>query len=149
MFKSDECCIHDTNSEVVKAVAKERQGLYCLPNYTGDAGNECDVYKEVSALNTDVKLSVPDKVQEVRKMSKSELWHLRLGHAPYERVQMIEGLDTRGTNTSEVCNTCPIAKQTKLSYGLSESRASRPFELINLDIWGPYRANARGDTSTL
>lgn len=37
-----------------------------------------------------------------------------------------------------------MSKFTKLPFTLSESHASEPFELIHMDIWGPYRVCTRG-----
>lgn len=33
----------------------------------------------------------------------------------------------------------PLAKQCKLSFLVSTSHASFPFELVHCDLWGPYR----------
>lgn len=37
-----------------------------------------------------------------------------------------------------------MSKFIKLSYPLSSSHASPPFELIHMDIWGPYRVCSKG-----
>lgn len=39
---------------------------------------------------------------------------------------------------------CPLAKFTKLSYTESELRAKSPFELVHIDIWGPYKMETKG-----
>jgi len=36
-----------------------------------------------------------------------------------------------------ICNTCHLAKQLKPPFSLSHSHASKPFELLHMDIWGP------------
>jgi hypothetical protein len=41
-------------------------------------------------------------------------------------------------NKDCVCDVCHLAKQKKLSYQLSTSQSTRCFELLHMDIWGPY-----------
>lgn len=43
-----------------------------------------------------------------------------------------------------VCMTCPMSKFTKLPFQYSTSVSTSAFELIHLDIWGPYRVPTRG-----
>lgn len=37
------------------------------------------------------------------------------------------------------CPVCPLTKQTRIPFPASVSRASFPFDLLHLDVWGPYR----------
>jgi len=41
-------------------------------------------------------------------------------------------------HVNEICDVCHLSKQRKLSYLPSLNKASKIFELIYLDIWGPY-----------
>lgn len=92
-------------------------------------------------VNSSEKL--PSVVRDVPKLSKETLWHLRLGHAPMKKIQMIEriGIKDKG---QDVCLTCPLTKLTKLSFNKSEPRAEDVFELVYIDTWGPYKVNYRG-----
>ena len=49
----------------------------------------------------------------------------------------IPGLPCKAPVT--ICNVCPQAKQHRSSFPLSTSRASCIFDLLHVDIWGPYR----------
>ncbi|RDY14177.1 hypothetical protein CR513_00795, partial [Mucuna pruriens] len=40
-------------------------------------------------------------------------------------------------NKNKVCDICHLARQ-KLPYSVSVNRASMPFEMLHIDIWGPY-----------
>ncbi|GKB65306.1 retrovirus-related pol polyprotein from transposon TNT 1-94 [Tanacetum coccineum] len=40
--------------------------------------------------------------------------------------------------------SCPMAKFAKLPYALSDSHALEPFNLIHIDIWGPYKVATNG-----
>lgn len=71
------------------------------------------------------------------------MWHNRLGHAPVSKLKFINCIKHCADASNTVCLTCPMAKFTKLSYQLSESRASKTFELIHTDIWGPYKVATR------
>ncbi|XP_039067901.1 uncharacterized protein LOC120213937 [Hibiscus syriacus] len=37
------------------------------------------------------------------------------------------------------CSVCPLAKQSRLPFPISSSRSPKPFDLIHVDLWGPYR----------
>jgi transcriptional regulator of aromatic amino acid metabolism len=41
-------------------------------------------------------------------------------------------------NKDEVRDVCHLARQRKLSYNISLNRASMPFDMFHMDIWGPY-----------
>lgn len=34
---------------------------------------------------------------------------------------------------------CPCAKQTRLPFPSSSIKSTSPFDLIHMDIWGPYK----------
>lgn len=74
-------------------------------------------------------------------MKPSILWHQRLGHAPLASIGKIEGLKGFEKSCTDVCLTCPAAKFTKLPYKHSESRARNIFDLVHIDIWGPYKVD--------
>jgi len=44
----------------------------------------------------------------------------------------------------DICLTCPMAMFSKLPYFANESKCAHPFELIHIDIWGPYRVLSQG-----
>ncbi|KMS95616.1 hypothetical protein BVRB_006640 [Beta vulgaris subsp. vulgaris] len=68
-----------------------------------------------------------------------ELWHHRLGHAPLSKLKHIPQILPFLSQPAKVCVTCPLAKFQKLPFSLSNSRAKAPFDLVHIDIWGPYR----------
>ena len=41
-------------------------------------------------------------------------------------------------NNSFVCEVCHFAKQKRLSFPISTSKSKKYFDLIHVDIWGPY-----------
>ena len=36
------------------------------------------------------------------------------------------------------CDVCPLARQTRLPFPNSENRSSCIFDLLHLDVWGPF-----------
>jgi len=41
-------------------------------------------------------------------------------------------------NKSIVCDVCYFAKQKRLSFPISTFKSKKCFELIRVDVWGPY-----------
>lgn len=68
------------------------------------------------------------------------LWHQRLGHPSHSRLQLLSKyIPTFNFNAQrELCETCPLAKQTRLPFPLSIKTSVAPFDLIHCDIWGKY-----------
>ncbi|XP_056685440.1 uncharacterized protein [Spinacia oleracea] len=76
----------------------------------------------------------------VGDFSTFELWHRRLGH-PSDRVLKLvpvvkNSLSNARKKLNKACGVCPQAKQHRDSFPVSDSKASRIFELIHCDLWG-------------
>ncbi|MCH79834.1 peptide transporter PTR2 [Trifolium medium] len=71
---------------------------------------------------------------------KTALWHFRLGHTSHKRLELLQKLyqNIEVNKVDFCCDICHLAKQRKLSYELSNSRASSCLELLHMDIWGPF-----------
>ena len=68
------------------------------------------------------------------------MWHARLGHPSFQVLQKIKDLSFLSKCNSEPsCTICPLAKQHVLPFPSSNSHASTLFELLHLDVWGPYK----------
>lgn len=68
----------------------------------------------------------------------AHLWHCRLGHLPFDRLKCIPGIDC-SVSSHSICNICPQAKLHRNPFPTSHIKTSSPFQLIHVDIWGPYR----------
>lgn len=53
-------------------------------------------------------------------------------------LKSIDGVTTVQLK-DHLCTVCPLAKQSRLSFTLSNSCSVHPFDLVHADIWGPYR----------
>ena len=40
---------------------------------------------------------------------------------------------------STICTICPAARQTRKSFPSSTIKTTKPFQLIHIDVWGPYK----------
>ncbi|KAK4384958.1 Retrovirus-related Pol polyprotein from transposon RE1 [Sesamum angolense] len=65
------------------------------------------------------------------------LWHRRLGHPSLSVLKHVP--DVKSIDTSTTCMVCPLAKQSRLPFSTCEIHSKNPFELIHVDLWGPYK----------
>ncbi|KAL6348322.1 hypothetical protein AAG906_005622 [Vitis piasezkii] len=73
----------------------------------------------------------------------SDLWHQRLGHPSSGPLQVLAKVNPEiYFDSKHVCDICPLAKQTRLSFPSSFISSHAPFDLIHCDIWGPHRINS-------
>ena len=71
------------------------------------------------------------------RSSTIELWHKRMGHPPEQILKLIP-LVNSSDKLNKACEACHRAKHSRNSFALSENVASRIFELVHCDLWGPY-----------
>lgn len=127
MFHPEKCLIIQNQTNEVQGIGYLRFGLYYISEHTGKAAKEC--YNSVSSS----------------KLLDYGIWHNRLGHAPSAKIMLIDHVKNQiKTVPSHVCVTCPLTKFTKLPFSLSDSHAEAVFDMVHMDIWGPYKVSTRG-----
>lgn len=62
-------------------------------------------------------------------------------------IMMIDKINIK-KESHDLCLACPLAKFTKLPFTKRESRASKMFNLVHIDTWGPYKVHYRANSST-
>ena len=67
-----------------------------------------------------------------------ELWHRHFGHASAGALKHLPFLSSIVFPDLSQCDVCPIAKQSKQPFPSSSIHTGAPFELIYVDLWGPY-----------
>ena len=72
--------------------------------------------------------------------SELDSWHFRLVHLSFDKMKYID-LPCNSKRTQTICTVCPKARLHRQPFPLSNTRASRIFELIHVDIWGAYRCS--------
>lgn len=122
-FDENKCILYSKNHKqiVAEGTRNHNNGLYRL-----------------SARNLDITAGIVHAdINTVR------LWHYRLGHIGFDRLHdlsaknMVTGIPSIPTHR-EVCTGCQLGKQSRQSFPRqSEHRATRPLELIHIDLCGP------------
>ena len=74
----------------------------------------------------------------VEETSSLELWHRRMGHPSEKVVKLLPHGSSNKDSLDKGCEVCMRAKHPRDKFPLSDSRASRIFEKIHCDLWGPY-----------
>jgi len=68
----------------------------------------------------------------------SALWHFRLGHLSFSRMNTLHSkFPFVNVDSKATCDVCHFAKHRKHPFIPSCNKAKQPFELIHFDIWGP------------
>ena len=71
--------------------------------------------------------------------SLSSLWHARLGHPSDVKLQALgQVFPFSQKSCNDLCKVCPLAKQKRLLFPFNNKLSSYAFDLIHLDVWGPY-----------
>ncbi|CAA7061254.1 unnamed protein product [Microthlaspi erraticum] len=68
------------------------------------------------------------------------VWRQRLGHPSLPTMQKLKAALPSSAIVSDSfhCSICPLAKQKRLAYVSHNNLASKPFDLVHIDIWGPF-----------
>ena len=81
-----------------------------------------------------------NNVALLNTVSKSEMWHKRLGHPNKNMMRYLVSrnkISYDEQNKNFDCHACYCGKSHKLPFQISETRATRSFDLIHADVWGP------------
>ena len=73
-----------------------------------------------------------------------DILHARLGHTSMSKMKYISACKDVITDKF-FCETCILAKAHRLPFGRSTITTKAPFQLVHMDLWGPYKtANING-----
>lgn len=123
-FLPTKCLIQDPMNKRVMGIGNLQGNLYKL-------------VLPLSTVSTEATSS-----STVLNVSDGQLWHDRLGHTPLTVIKHIESVSSQVSDTSLLpCDVCHFAKQGRLPFNVSSSRASKPFDIVHCDLWGPYKHN--------
>ncbi|CAA7015697.1 unnamed protein product [Microthlaspi erraticum] len=108
--------ISDRSSRTLIGAGEERDGVYYLTDVTTVRANKVDA------------------------VSDQALWHRRLGHPAFSVFSALPFSDiSRSDASPSPCDVCFRAKQTREVFPESLNKTMECFELIHVDVWGPYR----------
>ncbi|XP_075083308.1 uncharacterized protein LOC142167055 [Nicotiana tabacum] len=113
---------NDLFSGMVKGIGRLQGELYILNPFTAD------VIPASTCLSSSIKTH------------STTLWLQRLGHAPSIVLQKIPTIKNHlSTSNNCDCPICPLAKQIRLPFSISTTKCTNIFDLVYMDVWGPYR----------
>lgn len=115
MFDKHSCVIQDQKTKKRLAVGNLRN-LYILKQN----------FAQISFCN----------FVSYKNSSKSVVWHQRLGHVP---INVLKHISLTVSDVLDNCIVCHKAKKQRLSFTSSSSRVANAFDLVHLDLWGPYK----------
>ncbi|GKA34677.1 cysteine-rich receptor-like protein kinase 8 [Tanacetum coccineum] len=99
-----------------------------------------NLYEGLYIIYPDQLILTSPTVLTTSNKDNTILWHSRLGHPSTSTLKQIKSISTRCNSEISYCNVFPLAKNDASPFSLSTSHASYPFELVHLDIWGPYKS---------
>lgn len=118
---SDTCLIQDQPIGRMIGMSKLKKGLYHLlePEFFVCCG-------------------IAEKVN----INACNMWHIRLGHASYPKIKNLQLLNSNiEVNKEPICEICHLAKQRRLPFSVSSTTSTACFDLVHIDIWGPYHVH--------
>lgn len=71
----------------------------------------------------------------------SSIWHKRMGH-PSKVIMEYLPFVCNKKDCDVNCDSCRMEKQTRFPFSTSTSCTKEIFELIHVDIWGPYKVES-------
>jgi hypothetical protein len=133
----------------VKKVTQKRHHVHFVP----DQARIVTHTKQTFPLKEDGLLSVLGcaflSTNNNSNISNNTLWHRRMGHASINMLKTLpEAADGISMTNDEMplCEVCALTKATRAPVPKrSETRATKPLQLVHSDIWGPTQtASTRG-----
>lgn len=133
-FAENSCLIQDKSFSKTIGKAKLWQGLYLLTT------SDC---QEVSVASVSHSIEDLNKFVSCSNVACKSLhvWHSRLGHPSSKCLEALKKYVSNkkfSTTCNAPCLVCPLAKQHRLSFNSSNHFATKTFDVLHCDIWGPY-----------
>ncbi|KAL2247193.1 UNVERIFIED_CONTAM: Retrovirus-related Pol polyprotein from transposon RE1 [Sesamum indicum] len=130
-FTNSLCLLQDLKTEEVLAIGKRIGKLYYL-----------DSHSFTSAVQSSHLNIASESLQFSSDNDTYTLWHKRLSHPSENVLTHISSLHFNTNVKTSICHVCPLAKQVRKNFSLSESISVSPFDLVHVDIWGPYKQSS-------
>lgn len=130
-FTNDTCIIQSSSMQP-QVLGKLKKGLYHL--------EDVETRKSVSVQSGNKVAAVSSASEQT--INNTKLWHLRMGHLPVEQLEYVSSFpfDNNKPCLGDIfCQICPAARQSRKSFHSSSIKTTVPFQLLHLDIWGPYK----------
>jgi len=126
-FLQTKCIMQDLSKWRMIGLAEIESGIYHLRRPLDQSNNKC---------------LLPSSLVKSCILT-SDLWHFHLGHISTSKINLLSNFDSSVTATSNfICQIYPLAKQKRLPFLLSKNKSSRAFQLVHIDICGPFSVSS-------
>ncbi|KAH0762701.1 hypothetical protein KY290_018774 [Solanum tuberosum] len=136
IFSSTNCFLQGPSMKRPLALGDVKEGLYQL-QFSSQLSKKRVQNRALSAQIPSL-VSFSNSVV-IQKDSDVKLWHHRLGHLPLSAMKYIRSFAFNCIPNC-YCDICPLGRQSKLHFPISEIKSNSIFELIHVDTWGPYKS---------
>ncbi|XP_074308066.1 uncharacterized protein LOC141642964 [Silene latifolia] len=144
-FGKYNCLFQDLSSKRLIAIARRQGDLYKLDTSQIKATKQV-VSPSVFSLCSYSHCSTG--LCNAARSLDGFLFHSRVGHTSFNKMHHMPGCNKNAKPF--FCDICVMAKHHKLPFPRSSSHAKQLFDLIHLDVWGPYKVpSLTGATSFL
>ncbi|GKE85855.1 retrovirus-related pol polyprotein from transposon TNT 1-94, partial [Tanacetum coccineum] len=135
------CVFQNLSTKEVVAIGKGSRCLYTCtsldpttsPSTQNSVVNSINVFGLLN--NHVVSNSVHHNVVDLHAL------HARLGHLSMSKMIHVD--EYKKLNTSDfTCESCSLAKFHRLPFPKSTTSSHNPFDLLHVDLWGPYKIPA-------
>ncbi|KAL0391906.1 UNVERIFIED_CONTAM: Retrovirus-related Pol polyprotein from transposon RE1 [Sesamum radiatum] len=127
IFLSTHCLIQDLRSKAIIGVGRQWGSLYVLDKTSFNS----------TFIHQHTENQVPSELCNLSALDKTALWHRRFGHPSHIVLKHIMSLPH--FDSMKHCSVCPLAKQQRLPFSTCQIQSTSIFELVHLDLWGPYK----------
>ncbi|XP_055824271.1 uncharacterized protein LOC129892727 [Solanum dulcamara] len=128
-----------TTSRVLSTLVSK----YVNKEWIVDTGATNHMTSQLSSLDKCTSVSKPERRQDlysgkVKGIGREDegLYILKEGFNHTDPTQRICRVDI---SDSSPCTVCPLAKQTKVPFPVSNHTSKTLFDLVYCDVWGPYK----------
>ncbi|CAH9138233.1 unnamed protein product, partial [Cuscuta epithymum] len=127
IFDKHNCVLQDPISKKATQLGGRRNGVYEICFGRNSSKMSLNNYSSChTALVASNKADV-------------HLFHARLGHSSLSKLKYVQNNNDFNKVSDLECEACILAKQHKQPFVVSKSLTEKPFELVHIDLWGPYR----------
>ncbi|XP_075091973.1 uncharacterized protein LOC142172099 [Nicotiana tabacum] len=104
----------------------------------GDSRHLCNYVNALNTNNNNDGCSICSTSLH-QKDTVDLLWYNRLGHVPFVKMRGMPSIPTTfAPRQPFLCHICPMARQTRLPFPEKTNSTTKIFELLHVDLWGPY-----------
>ncbi|KAK9713864.1 hypothetical protein RND81_06G055800 [Saponaria officinalis] len=136
-FTSDLCFLQGSSLKKPLILGRNHKDLFLLHTDTSLSRPSHEHKEPASSFVSD---SVAIFSNSVVTSNNSVVWYNRLGHLPLYKLKFLNLCNFTDANNNDIasCSICVKFRQHRLSFPNSTTSSPSAFELIHIDVWGPY-----------